>query len=150
MTTLHPHLGAGLWPIPASATIVLLRGDLDLATRETMRKRVLRTLQHSTSLLVLDLPEVSFCDAAGLGVLIGVRHQARTLNIALGLTAPRPHVAKVLRLTDLDRSFPMYGAIPGKGTGTVRAGLGPAPRQCAETWCAHVCSPSRQRDDRPA
>ncbi|MEV4117121.1 STAS domain-containing protein [Nonomuraea sp. NPDC049695] len=118
MNTLHPHLGAGLWPIPASATIVHLRGELDLATRETVCERLLRALQHSTSLLILDLSEVSFCDAAGLGVLIAVQHQARTLNITLGLAAPRPHVAKVLRLTDLDRSFPMYGTIPGKGTGT--------------------------------
>ncbi|MEV4579997.1 STAS domain-containing protein [Nonomuraea jabiensis] len=76
MTTLHPHLGAGLWPIPASATIVHLRGELDLTTRETVRERVLRALQHSTSLLVLDLSEVSFCDAARLGVLIGVQDGA--------------------------------------------------------------------------
>ncbi|MGN9837197.1 STAS domain-containing protein [Nonomuraea sp. H19] len=128
MTTLHPRLGAGPWPIPASATIVHLRGVLDLATREAVRERLLRALQHSASLLILDLSRVSFCDAAGLGVLVGVQHQARTLDIALGLATPRPHVAKVLRLTGLDRSFPMYGTTPGRGTGvgTGRVRSGPA------------------------
>ncbi|MCA2222954.1 STAS domain-containing protein [Nonomuraea aurantiaca] len=128
MTTLHPRLGAGPWPIPASATIVHLRGELDLGTREAVRERLLRALQHSTSLLILELSGVSFCDAAGLGVLIGVQHQARTLNIALCLAAPRPHLAKVLRLTGLDHSFPMYGTTPATSTGSVggRAGSGPA------------------------
>ncbi|MFG6202704.1 STAS domain-containing protein [Nonomuraea sp. JJY05] len=116
MTTLHPHLGAGLWPIPASATIVHLRGELDLATRETLRERLLRALRHSTSLLILDLSGVSFCDAAGLGVVVGVQHRARSLDIALGLAAPRPHLARVLRLTGLDRSFPMYDTTPGRGS----------------------------------
>jgi anti-sigma B factor antagonist len=128
MTTLHPRLGAGPWPIPASATIVHLRGELDLATREAVRERLVRALQHSTSLLILDLSDVSFCDAAGLGVLIGVQHHARTLNITLGLAAPRPHRAKVLRLTDLNHSFPIYGTTPATGAGSVegRAGSGPA------------------------
>ncbi|MBT2235822.1 STAS domain-containing protein [Nonomuraea sp. NEAU-A123] len=128
MTTLHPRLGAGLWLIPASATIVHLRGELDLATREAVRERLLRTLQHDTGLLILDLSGVSFCDAAGLSALVGVQRQARSLDIALALAAPRPRVAKVLRLTGLDRSFPMYGTTPGTGTGEVRdrAGSGPA------------------------
>ncbi|WP_336209522.1 STAS domain-containing protein [Nonomuraea sp. LPB2021202275-12-8] len=132
MTTLHPRLGAGLWLIPIGATVVHLRGELDLATREAVRERLLCALQHSTSLLILDLSEVSFCDAAGLGVVVGVQHQARSLDIALGLAAARPHVSRVLRLTGLDRSFPMYGTTPSRGTGlgtgrgTDRAGSGPA------------------------
>ncbi|MEV6157022.1 hypothetical protein AB0L53_42445 [Nonomuraea sp. NPDC052129] len=43
------------------------------------------------------------------------------LDIVLGLAAPRPHLARVLRLTGLDHSFPMYGT-PGRG----RAGFGSA------------------------
>ncbi|MEU7744325.1 STAS domain-containing protein [Nonomuraea sp. NPDC049158] len=128
MTTLHSRLGAGLWLIPASATIVRLRGELDLATREAVRERLLRALRHSAGLLILDLSGVSFCDAAGLSVLVGVQRQARSLDIALGLAAPRPHLAKVLRLTGRDRSFPMYSTNPGTGTGEVwvRVGSGPA------------------------
>ena len=122
MTTLRPRPGAGLWLIPAAATVVRLRGELDLATSEAMREHLLRALRHSTHLLILDLSGVSFCDAAGLGVVVGVQHQARSLGITLGLAAPSPHLARVLRLTDLDRSFPMYGITPGTGTGSVGSG----------------------------
>ncbi|MBO3752873.1 STAS domain-containing protein [Streptosporangiaceae bacterium NEAU-GS5] len=131
MATLHPRLGAGLWLIPAGAAIVHLRGELDLATREAVRERLLRALQRSTGLLIVDLSAVSFCDAAGLGVVVGVQGRARSLDIALGLAAPRPHVANVLHLTGLDRSFPMYGATSGARTGSSieggdRPGPGPA------------------------
>ncbi|WP_424534285.1 STAS domain-containing protein [Sphaerisporangium viridialbum] len=128
MTTLRPRLGTGLWLIPAAATIVHLRGELDLATGEAVRERLLHALRHSTSLLILDLSGVLFCDAAGLGILVGVQHHARPLDITLGLAAPRPNMAKVLRLTHLDHSFPMYGTTPGTGTGRVggRVGSGPA------------------------
>jgi anti-sigma B factor antagonist len=122
MTTTHPRHGAGLWLIPAGATIVHLRGELDHGTREAVRERLLRALHRSSSLLILDLSGVSFCDAGGLGVLVGVHHQARTLNITFGLATPRPQVAKVLRLTDLDHSFPMYGTTQGRGTARVRSG----------------------------
>ncbi|MFI9561115.1 STAS domain-containing protein [Nonomuraea endophytica] len=124
MTTLRPRLGADLWLIPAGATVLHLRGELDLATREALREHLLYALRHSTNLLILDLSGVSFCDAAGLGVLIGVQHQAKTLDIAIGLAAPRPHLAKVLRLTGLDRSFPIYGTVQGTSTGTAVTGQG--------------------------
>ncbi|MEV5503605.1 STAS domain-containing protein [Nonomuraea fuscirosea] len=55
MTILDPRLGAGLWLVPAGATIVHLRGELDHGTREAVRERLLRALRRSTSLLILDL-----------------------------------------------------------------------------------------------
>lgn len=124
MTTLHPNPGGGLWLIPAAATLVHLRGELDLTTGHTVRERLLRVLRPSTSLLILDLSGVSFCDAAGLGVLVGIQRQARSLDIVLGLAAPRPHLTKVLRLTGLDRSFAMYGTTPATHTGTGLARIG--------------------------
>ncbi|MFI6604753.1 STAS domain-containing protein [Nonomuraea sp. NPDC050536] len=121
MTALHPRIGTGLWLVPATATVVRLCGELDIGTGAAVRERLLGALRHSTGLLVLDLSGVSFCDAAGLGVVVGVQRRARSLDIVLGLAAPRPHLARVLRLTGLDCSFPMYGT-PGRG----RAGFGPA------------------------
>ncbi|MEU7744329.1 STAS domain-containing protein [Nonomuraea sp. NPDC049158] len=85
---------------------------------------------------------MSFCDARGLGVLIGVQRQATSLDIALGLAAPRPYVAKVLRLTGLDRSFPMYGHHPGSGKGAQHRESALRPHT------AYTYSLCRHRDDR--
>ncbi|MFG1708022.1 STAS domain-containing protein [Nonomuraea sp. M3C6] len=123
MTTLDSRSEAGLWLVPATATVVRLSGELDLATGRPLRERLLRALRHSTALLILDLSGVSICAAAGLGVMVDAQRQARSLNITLGLAAPRPHVAKVLCATGLDLVFPVYGTTP---TPTGRAASGTA------------------------
>ncbi|WP_223167824.1 STAS domain-containing protein [Nonomuraea sp. SYSU D8015] len=64
-------------------------------------------LHYSTSLLVLDLSEVSFCDASGPAVIVGVQRRARRQGIIVALSAPRPSMSRLLRITGLDRGLPM-------------------------------------------
>ena len=94
--------GAGL---PAARTIVRLRGALDVAAAPALRERLIGILHPGMSLLVLDLSRVPSCDPAGLAVLIGTQRRARPLGIVVLLAAPSLPVARLLRLTGLDRSF---------------------------------------------
>ncbi|WP_449060754.1 STAS domain-containing protein [Planomonospora algeriensis] len=89
-------------------TVVALHGEIDIATAPALRRRLLNALQHSTDLLVLDLSAVSFCDAAGLTVLIDVRRRAVASGITVRLAAPRPSVARLLHVTGLDRAFAVH------------------------------------------
>ncbi|WP_449060246.1 STAS domain-containing protein [Planomonospora algeriensis] len=91
---------------PSAPTTVRLSGEIDILTAGALRERLLDALRHSTGPLVLDLSEVSFCDASGLSVLVGVQHRARELGAILILTAPRPHMSRILRITGLDRGLP--------------------------------------------
>ncbi|YCK40206.1 STAS domain-containing protein [Actinomadura sp. ATCC 39365] len=91
----------------AAATIVNLSGEIDIFTSTLLRRQLTDTLRHSTRLLILDLSQVSFCDASGLAVLVGIQHRARAQGITLGLAHPRPYTAQMLRLTGLDRSLRM-------------------------------------------
>ena len=90
---------------PAARTIVRLRGALDVAAAPALRERLIDMLHPGTSLLVLDLSRVPSCDSAGLAVLIGAQRRARLLGIVLRMAAPSLPVAKLLRLTGLDRSL---------------------------------------------
>ena len=56
-------------------------------------------------LLVIDLSGVAFCDVSALAVLIGMQRRARGLGITVRLAAPRPQLAKLLRVTGLDQHF---------------------------------------------
>jgi anti-anti-sigma factor len=94
--------GTGL---PAARTIVRLRGALDVAAAPALRERLIGILHPGMSLLVLDLSRVPSCDPAGLAVLIGTQRRARLLGLVVRLAAPSLPVAKLLRLTGLDRSF---------------------------------------------
>jgi anti-anti-sigma factor len=94
-------------------TIARLRGDLDVATAPALRERLadLLRLHMPTPLLVLDLAEVWFCDAAGLAVLIGTQRRATSLGTTLRLAAPRSQIAGVLHATGLDRSLSIHPTV---------------------------------------
>lgn len=113
MTAVDATRGPARLPAPASlpaarrpaCTIARLRGDLDITTTPAVRKRLLGMLGPGVRLLIIDLSEVSFCDAAGLAVLIGTQRRAAARRITVRLAAPRPQTAKLLRITGLDRSL---------------------------------------------
>ncbi|RJL35865.1 STAS domain-containing protein [Bailinhaonella thermotolerans] len=89
-----------------SPTLVHLSGDIDIATGPALRRRLMNTLAYSTGLLVLDLSQVTFCGAAGLGLLVGVQSRARARGITLALTRVPANVDRVLRLSGLAPHFP--------------------------------------------
>jgi anti-anti-sigma factor len=102
----YPHTEAGLFIIHRPAhTIVKLSGHLDIATTPALRERLNTLLHPGMGLLIVDLSEVSFCDAAGLAVLIGTQRRATPLGITMRLAAPRPQITNLLRLTGLDRAL---------------------------------------------
>ncbi len=104
--------GPGASP-PAARTIVRLDGALDVAAAPALRERLIGLLHTGTPLLVLDLSRVPSCDSAGLAVLVGAERRARMLGIAMRLAAPSVPVAKLLRLTGLDRNLAVYPDLHG-------------------------------------
>ncbi|SEH03113.1 anti-anti-sigma factor [Nonomuraea solani] len=89
----------------SAPTLVHLSGDIDIFTTARLRRRLLNALNTSTGLLVLDLSQVAFCGAGGLGVLIGVRQRAEARGITLALTGVPPRIARLLQATGLDQRF---------------------------------------------
>ncbi|MBO3749937.1 STAS domain-containing protein [Streptosporangiaceae bacterium NEAU-GS5] len=89
----------------SAPTVVYLSGDIDIFTTAQLRQRLLNTLDYSTDLLVLDLSQVTFCGAGGLGVLLGVQGRAQAQGIRLALTGVPPRIARLLRVTGLDLRF---------------------------------------------
>jgi anti-anti-sigma factor len=113
-------------------TIAWLAGDLDIATTPALRRRLLSMLGPGVRLLIIDLSGVSFCGVAGLAVLIGAQRRARGRGITVRLAAPCPQMARLLRVTGLDRSFTICAtlddALPAQG-GTPLAAASPPPAE---------------------
>jgi anti-sigma B factor antagonist len=55
---------------------------------------------------------VTFCDASGLAVLVGVARRVGVLGGVLRLAAPAPLVSALLRLTGLDAWFEIFATMP--------------------------------------
>ena len=108
-------------------TIAALSGRLDVARASVLREQLLGVLRPWASRLVLDLSEVSFCDARGLAVLVGTGRRARLLGGVLRLAAPSPAVTAALRISGLLRQFDIFPTVlaataqPQAGTSWVPA-----------------------------
>jgi anti-anti-sigma factor len=77
-----------------------------------LREQLIGLLRPGASRLVVDLSGVTFCDASGLAVLVGVARRVGLLGGVLRLAAPTPLVSTVLRLTGLDSRFEIFASVP--------------------------------------
>lgn len=96
----------------AGYIVATISGDLDIACVPALREQFHGVMGPHASRIIIDLSGVTFCDASGLGMLVGVGHRARLLGGVLRLAAPAPPVATVLRLTGLDLRFQIFPTVP--------------------------------------
>jgi anti-anti-sigma factor len=88
-------------------TMACLRGELDIATAERAHA-YLRTLLDSDKKgkLILNLADLTFCDASGLGVFARLASYARRTGRSVRIMAPRPSLVRIMRITGMDATFP--------------------------------------------
>ena len=97
-------------------TIVQPRGELELATAETLRSTLdaaiadtlsaaLDGMEHGAR-LVLDLRGLSFIDSAGLHLLVALDQRAQRDGFQLTLLAPAAPANRAIELCGLDQTLP--------------------------------------------
>jgi anti-anti-sigma factor len=79
--------------------------------------RATATLENATQsvrarTLVLDLAGVDGIDAAGLGMLIGIKQRLDAAGARLRLVNPRPYVRQMLTMTRLDKVLEICSEAP--------------------------------------
>ena len=103
--------------------IVTISGEIDIARAPALREQLIGLLRPGASRLVVDLSGVTFCDASGLAVLVGVARRVGLLGGVLRLAAPTPLVSTVLRLTGLDSRFEIFAGVPEAIGAPIRLGV---------------------------
>ena len=89
--------------------VVSVTGELDIATAErayVFISDVIDAWDTVPAPVSMDLSGLTFCDASGLGVLARIARHARQAGRQLRLTAARPSLLRIMRITGLDRTFP--------------------------------------------
>jgi anti-anti-sigma factor len=87
--------------------------ELDLATAGGLVEQGCAVIARRPALLLLDLTGLSFCDARGLGAFVQIANRADAAGCRFALIAPRPQVAKVLRVGGLNSRIPVFATIGG-------------------------------------
>ncbi len=86
-------------------------GQLDVQTAPALRERFIDLLHDGQRHLIVDLEGVEFLDATGLGVLAGGLERTRQAEGSLRLVCTHPPVLDVLRVTGLDKVFPIDSSV---------------------------------------
>jgi anti-anti-sigma factor len=86
--------------------VLLVAGELDIATVDELATQAQAALDSVTSVLVIDFGGVTFVDSTGLGALVRIRNEAERHGKRVDLVGVRREVRRVLELTGLSELFP--------------------------------------------
>jgi anti-sigma B factor antagonist len=95
------RLGVQVLGLEALRPIVIVTGEIDLATAPKLAELLATVLATDPVDLVLDLADTSFLDCSAISVIIGARKQMAPRS-RLVLRHPQPNVRKVLEVTQMD------------------------------------------------
>ncbi|MFP5253418.1 MAG: STAS domain-containing protein [Actinomycetes bacterium] len=87
----------------AEATHIEVRGEIDLATVNTLRAAVIEAIAAGARRIHLMLDGVTYIDSAGLGTLIGAHKRLAALGGELVVACDVERVLRLFRLTGVDQ-----------------------------------------------
>jgi len=95
----------------AGLCIVSPDGEVDVYTAPKLKETLARAIEDGCDRIIIDLDGVEFMDSSGLGALVSGLRSVKEKNGFMVVTNPREAILKVLKITGLDKSFPIYGSL---------------------------------------
>lgn len=92
--------------------VVVVTGRVDASTVAMLRETLHAAVDGSDGQVVIDVAGVDTIDATGLGMLVGTQRRANERGLDLVLRDVPPRVARLLKVTHLDRVLRSEPAVP--------------------------------------
>ena len=89
----------------ATDVVLVLTGEIDMATTGDLRAATGRSLREPLSRVVLDFAGVTFCDSQGLSTLISLNREVSAAGSRLVLTGVGDFMGRLLEITGLRAAF---------------------------------------------
>jgi anti-sigma B factor antagonist len=86
--------------------VITLPAEIDITTATEVRQVLLAAASHNPAVLIIDMSGTTFCDSAGVQVIIDTYNQAAATNVQLRLAATA--VRRILTLVGVDQLIPIY------------------------------------------
>ncbi|MEU9919604.1 STAS domain-containing protein [Streptomyces sp. NPDC051001] len=104
--------GLAVEMIPSGRCLVArISGELDHESSPWFRAGFKELIARGGRFVVLDLAGVSFCDSAGLDVLLGARRQADAIGAVLVLARVPEPLRRLLALTGTDQVLTVFATV---------------------------------------
>lgn len=95
------------------ACVVSVTGEVDIYTSPSLKTALAAAAAEDCKLIIVDLGGVGFIDSSGLGVLVGALRRAREAGGDLRVVSGHETVARILRITGLDKVFSLHATLDG-------------------------------------
>jgi anti-sigma B factor antagonist len=100
---MHAPLKLRESPTGKAACRLEVGGELDIGTASQLRRAIATLLGTGCRVVVVDLSETTFMDSSGLGALVWASHRLRAAGGRLTVVNPGERIARVLKVTGVDR-----------------------------------------------
>jgi anti-sigma B factor antagonist len=91
--------------------VVAAVGEVDVFTAPSLDEALSAAIGGGSSRLIVDLSGVDFLDSTGLSVLVKALKRIREADGSLDVIVSAERVAKVFRLTGLDKVIPLHATV---------------------------------------
>lgn len=91
--------------------VAKVSGEMDYMTGPGLWERFDELLAGGAGFVVLDLSDVSFCDSAGLNVLLRASPEATVRDVGLVPACVPPSLRRILEMTGADQVLRVYGTV---------------------------------------
>lgn len=91
--------------------IVRLVGSADMNVTDQLRDQLVGLVDAGHHMLVLELSGLKFINSMGLGAIIAAHLRCRHCKTEIRLVSPQPPIRDLLRITRLDRLFPIFDSL---------------------------------------
>jgi anti-sigma B factor antagonist len=95
----------------AEATVVAVRGEIDLAVLGRLRSRLAEEIGLAPRALVLDLTRVAFCGAGGITELLVAASEAHVSGVPFAIVAAHRAVLRPVSVLRLERVLPFHRSV---------------------------------------
>jgi anti-sigma B factor antagonist len=100
VTTNHPLLRIAIQRQSPEMIVVSVAGELDLDSSPELQDAITDVVEiHRSASLIMDLEQLTFCDAAGVRTLLGFWQQSRQRNTSMSISRASPPVHRVLAIS---------------------------------------------------
>ena len=93
------------------AMIISLVGSADMTEANTLKVQLEKILSENHHIVVIDLSKLDFITSMGLSTLVYAHRQCHQQGGILSLAGAQTAVEKVLKTTQLDQLFDMFGSV---------------------------------------
>lgn len=95
----------------AGVVVFGLHGEIDMYTLPTLQARIEAALKHDAASIVVDLADVPFLDAEGIGVLIRARRRTQVDGGTLLLAQAPEQARRTLAVKGLSAILPCFPTV---------------------------------------